>query len=283
MRSRIVVLEQSNAKLVATCAELSVKVNELTARFDASEARLASSKATVQDLEAKNRKLEQKGQNQEVRSRALEDYSRQMNMVVAGAHECPTVEAALKALNNMATAIDIKLADSDIYVCHSLPSRSGPPRLLVKFTSRLVKEIFMARVKAKKLTTGMLGWPCPNRLLRLTDYLSPATSELLMKAKRRLHWNNRRDFKYVWSKHGRILAKVADKTKIFEIRSENDIDGTVLFGREVVNDLKARGVYEPPPPPPGTVSGQQPSQSNAGQSSGADAVQSNMVVEESSA
>lgn len=249
MRLRITVLEKSNASLVATCAELTETVNKLVAKDEAREQRLAATEQTSQLLEQNTSKLQQKSTQLEVRNRSLEDYSRQTNLVIAGAHEFPTVEEAVKAVYDIASVIQLNITNTDIYACHTLPSRSGPPRLLVKFTSRLVKEIFAARMKAKILSTGALGWPGPSRVLRVTDHLSPATADLLAKTKRRLHWNHNGQFKYVWTKNGRILVKVADKTKIMEIRGEADIEKAVLFGIEVVNDLKARGIYEQPPPP----------------------------------
>ncbi|KAM7249392.1 hypothetical protein ACFE04_008311 [Oxalis oulophora] len=245
MRSRISVLEQSNAKLLTTCNELGALVTQLQNRLDASDAGRTASETAVNELKTENQRLTKKVTNQETRSRALEDYSRQTNLIVAGLHDCPTTEAALGALNDLAAAIKVELTTSDIYACHSLPSRSGPPRLLIKFTSRMVKESFVSRVRAAKLTTGNLGWPGTSRPLRLSDHLSPATSELLSKAKRRLHWNAKGDFKYIWTKHGRILAKVADRTKVFEIRCEKDIEAAVQFGADVVKDLKAKGQYVP--------------------------------------
>lgn len=253
MRARIVSLERM-------CTELSAKCDSLQQQLATSNAAAANDRNAVSIVEAKCDALNQRNEFLEIKSRALDDYSRQTNTLLAGLPSCANEQEAVALVFKMADVLGIVLTGTDIYAAHSLPSRNGPPRLLVKFTSRMIKASFVALVKSKKLSTSKMGWAGPDRPITASDHLSPATAEILSSAKRRLHWNFQGRFKYIWTKQGRILAKVADGTKVFEIKTVADIEKAALYGEAVVAELQEKGIYEPPPPPkqrngPGGVRG----------------------------
>lgn len=81
------------------------------------------------------------------------------NVTIGGLPSYPNEEKAVQAVFELAEEVGHILTGTDIYAAHSLPSSSGPPRLLVKFTSRMIKLVFVSQLKAKKVSTHTgNGW-----------------------------------------------------------------------------------------------------------------------------
>lgn len=171
------------------------------------------------------------------KSRSLDDYSRQPNLILGGAPSSPTVAAAVAVIRQMADKAKFHLTATDIYACHTLPSRRGPPRIICKFTSRLMKQSFVEACQKAELTPELMGWGSSKKLLSYSDHLSPETSEILSAAKKTLHWTNKGDFRFVWLKNSRIMAKVAENTPAFEIKTVSDVPRVLEHGKMVIADL----------------------------------------------
>lgn len=79
-----------------------------------------------------------------------------------------------------------------------------------------------------------MGWNDSTKLILISDHLSPDTAALLGAAKKRLALLHKGDFKHVWVKDGRVLAKVRDNTPFIEIKCLDDIEKAVQYGRDTL-------------------------------------------------
>lgn len=123
-------------------------------------------------------------------------------------------------------AINVPVKEEDISTSHHLPSYNSdaPPKIIVKFTRRDVRNVFYAnRRKLIKIKTNALpdlGVTAQENIY-ISESLTPFKKKLfgdVNKVKKRLRW------KHIWTQNGRILVKEAERTKPVYIDSYTDLE-----------------------------------------------------------
>ncbi|XP_022184148.2 uncharacterized protein LOC111043494 [Nilaparvata lugens] len=155
----------------------------------------------------------------------LEQYSRVNCVEIQG---IPTeanedvkslVLAVSKALDH---PIDEKLIDN----CHRLPSkdRDRPPAIIAKFVRRFDKEALLQKRRIKRdFSTRHLGHQQISPIY-LNESLCPERRRLLALAKKAKGEGN---FKYLWVRNGKVLARRTDGQPVIVIETVQDLNKLV--------------------------------------------------------
>lgn len=115
---------------------------------------------------------------------------------------------------------------ADISIAHPLPSSrnaKAPPKLIVKFTSRKVRNHFYANRKKLAKTKAQ---DIPSLNLRSTSMIF--ISESLTPKRRRLFGEvnkikKQRKWKYIWTTNGKIFLKEKDQSSTYTFEREEDL------------------------------------------------------------
>lgn len=92
--------------------------------------------------------------------------------------------------------------------------------ILVAFNSRYLKEEFVSMARnCKELSLSNLGFTTSGKIY-VNDHLTPFNKTLLSKAKALAKEKN---FRYIWVKHCKIMARKSDTSPIFQIKTEKDL------------------------------------------------------------
>ena len=141
---------------------------------------------------------------------------------VAANEEC-SAEAITKSIGD---AIGVPLQDYDISVAHPIPTYKvgAPPKLIVKFTRRSVRNKFyssrrkLARKKAKDLPNLNLSSEAD---VFISESLTPLKKKLfgdVNKVKKHLKW------KYIWTYNGRIFIREDENLPPFSFDTVEDLN-----------------------------------------------------------
>jgi len=122
-------------------------------------------------------------------------------------------------------AIEVAIKEEDISISHPLPSFSSdaPPKIIVKFTRRDIRNAFYAnrRKLINKKTNEIAG-------LGLEEEENVYISESLTRYKKRLFGDVNKlkqkiKWKHIWTQNGRIFLKEAERSKPVVIDSHEDL------------------------------------------------------------
>lgn len=122
----------------------------------------------------------------------------------------------------IATLSNFTVRKEDINYIARIPTRipNADKPIIVAFNSRFTKEDFVATArKSKLLNISNLGFSASANFY-VNDHLTPSNKSLLSKARALAKENN---FKYVWVKHCKIMAKRSDTASTFFIKCEKDL------------------------------------------------------------
>ena len=123
-------------------------------------------------------------------------------------------------------AINVPVKQEDVSTSHLLPSYNSdaPPKIIVKFTRRDVRNVFYAnRRQIFKIRTNALPdlGVTDQENIYISESLTPFKKKLfgeVNKVKKRLRW------KHIWTQNGRIFVKETERTKPVYIDSYIDLE-----------------------------------------------------------
>lgn len=150
----------------------------------------------------------------------LEQYSRNKNIEIKGlpASDDEDLPEILKKLGD---TIGEPITKSDVDICHRVPTKDGGcPNIVVQFHSRTKRDAVVEKARKKRVRTDELGAPGRSPVY-VNDHLCPDLKILLGKAIAR---KNEKQWKYVWTKEGKILARKTDTSRVLRITSVNDLE-----------------------------------------------------------
>lgn len=154
----------------------------------------------------------------------MDQQARQCNAEVGNLPE-KRGENLVALLENIADLVKIPINQQDIVAVHRVPqANSGSPRpknIVVKFSSRMLRDNFLAAVRLHKgMTTEQLGVSGPTHKIYINEHLTLKNKDLFRQAREAA---KQRGFRFVWVKHGSILARQHEKSAVFSVRSEQDL------------------------------------------------------------
>lgn len=183
----------------------------------------------IKDLENKNQDLQNKNKNFELRVNILEQEVKSFQqkslsnkVEIAGLPEASLKDVG-KVLKMLATELNTDV--SDIQSSHRLPSaKDRPSPILVEMKTLAAKKLWIEAGKEKCLSVGTILPESPKEVAEQRVYIREALTKhlktLLFNTKSKLN----KIAQYIWCKDGKVLVRKGPNTKIYYVRSNNDIE-----------------------------------------------------------
>lgn len=187
--------------------------------------------ATIKKVTSENKNLRTDVKNLEDALSTLEQsiakqeqWCRLQNLELAGLPELPN-ETLSDTIIKIARCAKLPLEPSDIDFAHRVqakrPLRGKPRSVVVRFNSRLKKDLFLSAArKLRNLSTNDLGMSCDKSTLYLNEHLTVRNKQLLHKCKLRAR---EAGYKFVWTKNCRIYTRKNEKSPFTLVSSESDL------------------------------------------------------------
>lgn len=178
-----------------------------------------SNEALMSDCSKMKRELEE----QELRITANEQYSRNCNVEIKGVKENED-EDLVQTVCQLGTSLEQNVKPDDIEIVHRVKTRDdqAPANIVVRFKSRSKRDALLEKAKKTRLTMTDLGHSS-NTPIYVNEHLCPTLKRLLgmaIEKKRASNW------KFVWVKHGHILARKDEHkdSRVIRVKCARDID-----------------------------------------------------------
>lgn len=182
--------------------------------------------AEIDRISKENKDLKEAVNNLTTRLDTLDQQLRMNNLEIQGVPE-KSNENLLLVLEKIGDHIECPIKSSDIdVVFRSAPniSSNNTKPIIVKFTSKQRRDAVLsaARKTRKGYNTKEKPGLCIENIsskMYINEHVTNQTKLLLKKTKEISKANN---FKFVWVRDGKILARKDDKSKVISIRNEED-------------------------------------------------------------
>lgn len=187
----------------------------------------------IKELENKNYDLTNKNKNLELRVSILEQGLKDVeqksllnSLEIAGLPEVAPKEID-KIIETIASKLDVNM--KDVQSSQRLPgSKEKPGSILVELKSKSLQQQWIDAGKDKCLTVGMVAPNAPKEKadgrVFIREALTKYQKTLLFNAKAQLL---NKSCQYVWCKNGRVCARKSSDSKIYYIRTIDDINQIV--------------------------------------------------------
>lgn len=193
--------------------DLEKKSRDVASRVSALEEKLSSPLASDQRIGVLEAKLE-----------AMEQKSRSCNIEISNLPE-KRGENLMAIIETISTVIKQPLSPRDIITIHRVPQMNAnttrPKNIIVKLTSQVLRDNFLAAARLKKgITTEELQINGTSNKVYINEHLTFKTKTLFRQAREAAKQHG---YRFVWIKHGVILVRADVPEHAFAIRSEQDL------------------------------------------------------------
>lgn len=193
----------------------------------------------IKDLLNKNQDLQNKNKNQELRiavleegMKAFEQKSLSTSLEIAGLSETAPKDMG-RILETVASKLEVSV--SDIQSSRRLPgSQDRPGPLLIEMKTKVSQMQWIDAGKTKCLTLGVLFPDIPKEKVDNRIYIREALTKHLKTLLYSAKVNLGKTYQFVWCKDGKVCARQNNNSKIYYIRSiqditklQKDVQGTV--------------------------------------------------------
>ena len=153
----------------------------------------------------------------------IEQYLRVNNLEISGIEPLrdpqtnqlePEEQLILECLNGLQPTTPVTTKDIDI--SHELPKRGGGKTHVIRFVSRKTKDMILT---AKKNNANR-NYKFRERSIYINEHLTTFNKNLFRLAKIK---KNALDFKYLWTRGGKIFLRHHDNSEVIQIISEEQI------------------------------------------------------------
>lgn len=214
-------------KLTSDCDNLNKSLSEMEkalrftmARQDDFELRVKKIEDTLPEASASIKQI----QLLEYKIQSLEQQARHCNIEISNIPD-RRGENLISIIENLGNAIKHPILSSDIVAVHRVPHADHkdrrPKNIIVKFTSRMLRDNVIAASRAiKGLDSSKLSISGPASNIYINEHLTLCNKLLFRQCRETA---KKHEYKYVWVKHGTILARKSDNTPAIAIRSHHDV------------------------------------------------------------
>lgn len=218
------------AAFKAEMSELSTSVQFVSDKLDASNMLMEDIKSKFSELQKENECLRAKNEvlGREVddlreRMRNMEQYSRVKNIEISG---LPVTqgENISDLVADVGAALGVEMQSNDVAAAHRVPSFKSDrePALIIQFTSRTMKEQWMAKSRKKKnLTARDVNQHFPIKRVYINDHLSPENKKFLAKLKQK---GRDLGYTFIWSRDGKFFVRKSEGEPVKRINTYDDMD-----------------------------------------------------------
>lgn len=204
-------------------------IERLNKLIELQDRKLQGCQENIVSLEAKCAELEKANKHLREKLNDQEQNTRLNSVEITG---IPVIkeENAVSLVHRVGNAVNFKVENGMIDSCYRLkknPNKPNePPILFIKFTSNLVKNEFL---KAKSVKRTLCVRDIDEALLNnshnspvyINNSLTRENKILLMQCQK---FKREKGVKFVWVKNGKIHMRRDDKSKVFIISKESDLN-----------------------------------------------------------
>lgn len=211
---------KENRELKASMEMINQCFEEMNATMKAIQKENADIKAQNACLLSECALLKKQVQANELKIVQLEQYSRNKNLEIKGIPMSQD-ESLPKILQNIGNAIDEPIVQSDVEVCHRIPTKvSTQSNILVQFCSRSKRDAVLEKARKKRLSTSDVGF-AQSAAVYINEHLCFELKKLLgmtIAKKKEKNW------RFAWTKDGKIFARKTESSRALRIACVSDLD-----------------------------------------------------------
>lgn len=220
-RTEILKLKKSATSTDSKMNDLEKCTNFLSDQQDQLSARLTA----IENNTTKNPDFINKVSSLETKLAAMEQQARQCNFEISNLTE-RRGENLVNIVESIGSLIRQPIRAADIVSVHRVPhadkKTQRPKNIVVKLVTRVLRDNFIAAYRAAKgVDTGMLSIPGTPATIYVNEHLTLDNKRLFRQCR---EVAKHHQYKYVWIKHGIILARKTDTSPVIAIRTTQDID-----------------------------------------------------------
>lgn len=194
------------------------------------EAKVNQHDTQIESLVEETESLSDKYDKLQRRFNTMEMYTYQANVEITGV-QMKKSENVVEIFDIIAKHIQFNYNKSDIRYIHRVQSRRKSKPIIIEFMSKFLKDDFLKKASlVSEITNAIFGERSANgdnSLIYIQQHMPAWRKKLLMNAKelRDVPY----DYKYVWSKYGKIFVKKDDNSPTVSI-----------YNFEQLNTIKSR-------------------------------------------
>ena len=197
--------------------------------------------STIEDLVKSNENLkadihEVKNQNQNLKDEIkklnselhsvkkdvidLKQYSRRLNIEISNFPESEN-EDITSIMDSFMTVLGADLKDN-LVAYHRVPTmnKNKIKPIIVKFNTAIAKNDFMKKCKQKNILANQINSSLSAEPIYFNDHLCPELKKLLYQCK---VFKREKNYKFCWTKSGKIFLRKQEGSKIIVVNSEFDL------------------------------------------------------------
>lgn len=220
-------LSADNASIKDSLKECNARLGDIDKALNAIEERQDSSDVRLKTLEQKFNEHQSNSDKVlmlENKLSLMEQHARETNIEISNVPE-RRGENLLSIITNLGGLINYTIQSADITSLHRVPHAnakdSRPKNIVVKLTSRIKRDNLLAAYRTRKgVTSDQLSIAGSPNKIYINEHLTLENKKLFRETREKAKLC---DYRYVWVKHGTILARKNDTTPVIAIRTMQDI------------------------------------------------------------
>lgn len=152
---------------------------------------------------------------------AMEQWARLSNVEIRGV-PFKKDENLFKVVESIGKAAGYEIQRSQLNYISRVPTYSKDKNIVVSFINRYVKEEFIAAARSfKELKASDIGFSNSTQRIFVNDHLTPASKNLLSKAKQKA---SDLGYIYKWVKYGKNHIRKNDSSPVIIINKDSDLN-----------------------------------------------------------
>ncbi|XP_046972859.1 uncharacterized protein LOC124539609 [Vanessa cardui] len=174
---------------------------------------------------------------------AMEQQARECNIEIVNVPDKRN-ENLINIMMRLGSVINQQILASDIVAVHRVPHAdqkdSRPKNIIVKFTSRMLRDNVLALSRSVKgLNADQLGISGSTQKVYVNEHLTLENKRLFRECRERA---KKHEHRFVWTKHGVILVRKSETSPVLAIRSKHDMAKINDRNREATSRHDGGGV-----------------------------------------
>lgn len=213
-------LKKELSELKESCEFTSAKLDDYEAKLANVDRKLGEI-SNLQDVvtSAQNTMIGLKGEVE-----AMDQWSRLSNVEIRGI-PIKKDENLFTVVENIGKATGYPIQRSQINYISRVPTFSKDKNIVTSFINRYVKEEFIAAARAfKELRVSDIGFANNTQRIYVNDHLTPASKNLLSKAKQKA---SDLGYSFKWVKYGKIHIRKNESSPVIIISKDSDLNKIV--------------------------------------------------------
>lgn len=165
--------------------------------------------------------VKEKVKNLEDRVNEMEQYSRTKNIEIKGVEECVNENLKQVVVKIAHKVGEVGITENDIDSVHRIGNMNNrnPKDIIVQFKDRVSRNRLLLKRK-ERIRSNEVAEGRKDNVVYINEHLTAYNKQLFWQAKVK---SKELNFKFVWSKEGKIFIRKSEREKAYRIRNEEDL------------------------------------------------------------